>query len=289
MLYLLVEDREGPPLRLSLDRDQVVLGRGERADIMLPALDVAERHALLERSHPRPILTDLTRRQRLHVNGRWVSSPVFLDRHDVVQLGSYRLTFWHPNDQRAVERALRARAEPLLLPISPSRPQGTDPRGQPELERLRSLVEELDRAPAFACDWDEALELAAGILTLRAKDIGVATTYARGLWEVEGLDGLPTGFWVLASLLDAWWDRAFPPPRRMRTRAKAVGWLVRHVEESIPDLGLQPWDEERVAHLEVATQRLVQVVRRRFGALSPDLSTLRAEVGALRLRLPPTS
>jgi ABC-type multidrug transport system ATPase subunit/pSer/pThr/pTyr-binding forkhead associated (FHA) protein len=74
-------------------QEPLLIGRGREADIHLPAPSVSRRHARLEPSAREWVLVDLNSTNGTFVNGQRVRQPRRLEAGDIIQVGSFRLTY----------------------------------------------------------------------------------------------------------------------------------------------------------------------------------------------------
>lgn len=114
-------------------------------------------------------------------------------------------------------------------PISTGNYAGEDVRYSSEYE---SLEEELGKASSLhgngLVDWQKILELGEEILRTQSKDLRVAAWLAWALQQRESFAGLQAGLAMMLQLCEHHWDDLHP--RKDRTRAAAVGWLVPRLE-----------------------------------------------------------
>ena len=75
------------------DRKPLLIGRGREAHIHLPAPSVSRRHARLEPSAREWTLVDLKSTNGTFVNGQRVRQPRRLEAGDIIQIGSFRMTY----------------------------------------------------------------------------------------------------------------------------------------------------------------------------------------------------
>jgi DNA-binding response OmpR family regulator len=80
--------------RWRVDRDNVIIGREEDCDIVLPSRQVSRNHARIRRSGGRHILEDLGSKNGTFVNGQELTEPYILQDGDEIQVAlSFRLFF----------------------------------------------------------------------------------------------------------------------------------------------------------------------------------------------------
>lgn len=181
--------------------------------------------------------------------------------------------------------ALRERVASLLEPVRAEAPGGEDLRYDPEHEGIRQRIAQLDAPTGGEVDWEAVEAEARALLSGRSKDLLIAAYFVAARFERDGLDGLAEGLAALAELMDGYWEQAFPPPKRLRARVQALGWLLERLE-GLEDR--QPAASERAAveRLEVAAGRFAEVTRARLGDEAPALRPLSERVGRLRMSLP---
>jgi pSer/pThr/pTyr-binding forkhead associated (FHA) protein len=81
--------REGPCAGREFQvADDVVIGRGSRADVDLEHASVSARHATVSPEGATAVLTDLGSTNGTYVNGRRVEDPVRLGQGDLVAVGA---------------------------------------------------------------------------------------------------------------------------------------------------------------------------------------------------------
>ncbi|MFO1330252.1 MAG: GGDEF domain-containing protein [Rubrivivax sp.] len=101
---------ECPGQRIDLRDGELVLGRGEDADVRVDGRGVSRRHAALKIGAPGVVLFDLGSANRTYVNDVPVTEPVTLRDGDMVQLASVVFRF---HDRRALDLAIQARVQQL--------------------------------------------------------------------------------------------------------------------------------------------------------------------------------
>jgi type VI secretion system protein VasJ len=116
-------------------------------------------------------------------------------------------------------------------PINGTSTAGEDIRYDPLFESLQAEIDAKPSAGSGGVNWKKVVETASIILETRSKDILVASYLAVGLLRTEGVpQGLLNGLVVLKDLVDEFWESMFPPVKRMRGRAQALGWWVERTE-----------------------------------------------------------
>lgn len=104
-------------LRIDLHEGELVIGRGEEADVKIEGRGVSRRHAALKVGPQGVVLFDLGSANRSFVNDQPVVDPQTLHDGDLVQLASVVFRF---HDRRALEVQLQARVQQLATtdPVS---------------------------------------------------------------------------------------------------------------------------------------------------------------------------
>ncbi|WP_439860444.1 type VI secretion system protein TssA [Pseudomonas sp. MBLB4136] len=120
------------------------------------------------------------------------------------------------------------------LPIDQGDFAGSDVRYSSEYE---SLENELGKASALhdagAIDWQKVREGSETLLSAHSKDLRVAAWLIWGLYQRESFTGLQAGLSLLHYLcLNHWADLH---PRKPRTRAAAIGWLLPRLEQALAE------------------------------------------------------
>jgi DNA-binding response OmpR family regulator len=91
---LILREGQGMGTRWRVDRDNVIIGREEDCDIVLPSRQVSRNHARIRRSGGRHILEDLGSKNGTFVNGQELTEPYPLQDGDEIQVAlSFKLFF----------------------------------------------------------------------------------------------------------------------------------------------------------------------------------------------------
>ncbi|MBD7975586.1 type VI secretion system protein TssA [Serpens gallinarum] len=118
------------------------------------------------------------------------------------------------------------------LPIRPDNFAGDDARYSSEYEYLERQLQNASSIHADgAVDWPHMLDACAALLASQSKDLRVAAWLTWGLLQQEALPGLHAGLGILRHLCVHHWDDLHP--RKPRTRAAALNWLVPRLEQAL--------------------------------------------------------
>jgi type VI secretion system protein VasJ len=177
---------------------------------------------------------------------------------------------------------LRARTKGFLEAIPGASPAGAPARLDPAYQLIANEVAKLDAPSGGAVDWKAVVQGAGELLRTKSKDVVLAAFLAHGLQVTQGIDGLATGIGVVADLLDGYWDTAFPEVKRLRGRVNAIQWLLERSRATLPAVQAGAAEGPAVSGLEVAAQRLAEVVRARFADQAPAMGPLLDEVARLK-------
>ena len=91
---LILREGQGMGTRWRVDRDNVIIGREEDCDVVLPSRQVSRNHARIRRSGGRHILEDLGSKNGTFVNGQELTEPYTLEDGDEIQVAlSFKLFF----------------------------------------------------------------------------------------------------------------------------------------------------------------------------------------------------
>ncbi|KWC31118.1 type VI secretion system protein ImpA [Burkholderia ubonensis] len=166
--------------------------------------------------------------------------------------------------------------------VDPAVPAGTGVRADARFDALHAELTKLASPGASGhVDWCAVLNLAAGLLRERGKDLLVACYLAGALLQLGGAAGLRCGLEVVGDLVERHWDAMSPPVSRMRARRGALQWLLDRVDgmRDAPCDGAYAAD--LVEQLRAAARRLDALLAQR----DDDAPTMRA-INAFANRLP---
>ena len=91
---LILREGQGVGTRWMIDRSDMIIGREEDCDIVLPSRQISRNHARIRRSEGRHILEDLGSKNGTFVNGRELTEPYTLQDGDEIQIAlSFKLFF----------------------------------------------------------------------------------------------------------------------------------------------------------------------------------------------------
>ncbi len=91
---LILREGQGVGTRWMIDRSDMIIGREEDCDIVLPSRQISRNHARIRRSGGRHILEDLGSKNGTFVNGRELTEPYPLQDGDEIQIAlSFKLFF----------------------------------------------------------------------------------------------------------------------------------------------------------------------------------------------------
>ncbi len=144
-------------------------------------------------------------------------------------------------------------------PISEAEPAGTDVRYDPDFDLLQKEIDKMSSATAGGeINWNRIIELGSSILARKSKDIQVAAYLSAGLIEVRRLEGLAIGLTILNDLVNNFWDKMFPPLKRIRGRLNAIGWWMDRTTAFLQAVETAPLPEETVERLKDQIKALDQ-------------------------------
>ncbi|HJL14169.1 MAG TPA: type VI secretion system ImpA family N-terminal domain-containing protein, partial [Sandaracinaceae bacterium LLY-WYZ-13_1] len=182
--------------------------------------------------------------------------------------------------------AAKQRIEPWLAPVSDGAPAGEDARYEPLHEEIRAEAAKLDSPTTGLPNWEKIVQDAEKLTTDKSKDLLIESYAAFGLYQVEGLQGLAAGLFLLAESMDRYWDDMFPKARRVRARVNAVQWLTDKLDVALPETPVTANDHDAVAALEAGIERLRAVVAEKFEDQAPALRPIADAIERLKLSLP---
>lgn len=118
------------------DRDEVTVGRGADADIVIDNAGVSRCHATIERRHEAFVLRDLGSANGTFVNESRVEDERTIEDGDVVRIGKFSL------EVNLVEEARGDVAAPAPPPAQPGLPDGTIMLSPQDMASLRDQMAE---------------------------------------------------------------------------------------------------------------------------------------------------
>lgn len=120
-------------------------------------------------------------------------------------------------------------------PVSDTSFSGEDARYSAEYEALENELNKTSRPHEIgSIDWQLICSGSSTFLAEQSKDLRVATWLAWSLYQVESFSGLLAGLSVLRYLCEDHWSELHP--RKSRTRAASLNWLVSRTEQVFADL-----------------------------------------------------
>lgn len=154
--------------------------------------------------------------------------------------------------------------------ISDDFPTGWDSKGLPEYELMHNEIVKISSLHGESTiNWETVEHAATVILKDHSKDILTATYLCAALSKNYGYKGWHTGTIILIDILNIWWDKAFPPLKRMRARVNNIDWWH---DRSI--LFFSSCEEPISAELYNALDYLISKMDNVIKTLLPDASPL---------------
>ena len=142
-------------------------------------------------------------------------------------------------------------------PISDDKPTGQDPSYEPEFEALEAEIEKMiSPSSTETADWNKVVRLASAILAEKAKDLRVASRLAVARIQLDKLDGFIDGVRLFADLIENFWDKLYPPKKRMRGRMGAIEWWLERTEVLLIQEEPEPAPAEKLEELKSELKRL---------------------------------
>jgi type VI secretion system protein VasJ len=146
-------------------------------------------------------------------------------------------------------------------PISAENPTGTDVRYDPEFEDLQAEIDKLSSPTSSgSVDWKKIVKLSSGILEGKSKDLLVASYLAVGLIHTQHIEGLLAGTTIYGDLIESFWEKLFPPKKRLRGRIGAIEWWVEKSASVLEHMKLDPLPAEKTDQLKEQVGRVDQLL-----------------------------
>ena len=157
-------------------------------------------------------------------------------------------------------------------PVSLDKPTGIDVRYELEFEQLQAEIDKLaSPSAASGVDWKNVSNIAAAILADKSKDLLVASYLAVAQIHLHQMDGFETGLKVLHDLLNLYWDKLFPPKKRMRGRLGALEWWLGKTETALAKMETIPQTSEKIVKYQSIINQMGEILNRNM----PDAPLLR--------------
>jgi type VI secretion system protein VasJ len=147
-------------------------------------------------------------------------------------------------------------------PVSPDRPCGEDIRYDPQFEQLQAQIDKLSLPSASgAISWEKVVQLSAGILAEKSKDLRVACYWALGRLNIDGLEGLNEGLALLRELMGRYWDGLFPPLKRLHGRSAALQWWIEKAETALSQMDRSALPAKQLAEIAAGLEAVDELMR----------------------------
>ncbi|MBK9070427.1 MAG: Flp pilus assembly complex ATPase component TadA [Myxococcales bacterium] len=92
MIAIVLQEKGGEARRLVFDKSEVIVGRVQGNDIVLPKGNVSKRHARIQLGNGKIVVSDHKSTNGTYVNGRKITSPLVVRSADKIYIGDYILT-----------------------------------------------------------------------------------------------------------------------------------------------------------------------------------------------------
>ena len=121
-----LRDKSGAAQRLSFEKDEIVAGRVEGNDVVLPNSSISKRHTRIERSGEEFFVTDLGSTNGTWVDGRRTTGRTIIPRDATVIIGDFTLAIVRRPAIADGPAAGPTSARPGSLSVSAGPPEGSD-------------------------------------------------------------------------------------------------------------------------------------------------------------------
>lgn len=171
---------------------------------------------------------------------------------------------------------LLQKTESLRAPIPGGSPGGADASFDPTFEKLKGEIDKLSGLDGAQPDWRSVNELAADILSTKAKDFRAATWLATARLQTSGWQGLAEGLAVMHALASEFWDTMFPEARRARARANLVGWMIERIVPKLQEIPVRMQDGDAVRRCSDLFDEIDSILAEKVGDAYGGLGELRS-------------
>ncbi len=167
-------------------------------------------------------------------------------------------------------------------------PFGEDAKYDPVYQDLRAEVQKLTAHSSLdgSVDWKNIRKWSLDILSVRSKDLTVASYLTLALFQLNGYAGMTDGLEILHKYLKDDWEGIFPPSARPRNRALALEWLVTRLAPILEERPPQPAEAALLRPLRERLDALQETVRLRLMHDAPSFSDLNSALSGHLANLP---
>ncbi|MGY3473629.1 type VI secretion system ImpA family N-terminal domain-containing protein [Bradyrhizobium ottawaense] len=163
-----------------------------------------------------------------------------------------------------VRADIAARSRRGATPVPGPAAAGAHIRDRAEFKRLEAEVRRVECDCPSGIDWGKVSTRSLDILSSQSKDILLACWATYGLFKVEGYEGLAVGLALLREMVDAHWERLFPPIKQEPARIGALDWLVARLAPAVAETAPTEADASAVVVAYDALHDLVRELREKL-------------------------
>jgi len=160
-------------------------------------------------------------------------------------------------------------------PVPGAAPVGADAKYDPAYEAVEAEIAKLQSVSDDRPDWAVVADHSRAILADKSKDLKIATFLCCALYETEGLCGLQAGLTILTDLIETYWDDLFPPLKRVRARANALGWIANYLADPLAAHKASEADDEAAVAAYALIRQLDGAAADKLGDQAPLLGEVR--------------
>lgn len=170
--------------------------------------------------------------------------------------------------------------EIVVSPCSGEHFAGVDVRFSNEYEVLEREVEKAQSIHGSGhADWLMVLEKSETLLRDTSKDLRVAVWLCWALYQCESFPGLLAGLGLLRQLSEHHWHVLHP--RKARTRASAIGWLIPRLEQAFSKSTQSNVSPDVLQGITEHLARLDEVLSQELGEETLSLSAVRHQLAGM--------
>lgn len=157
-------------------------------------------------------------------------------------------------------------AAPLLNPIRPDQPSGADLAFSPELDAIAQARKfddpSLDQGEWVTdlkeADWDFVIKRCCALLETTSKDLRLSVWLAEAGAKKYRMRGLAEGLFVIAGLLDGFWDRGLYPESEGNDHDQRIGnlsWILARIPALLREMPVTDGNGKRYSSADFDTAR----------------------------------
>ncbi len=169
-----------------------------------------------------------------------------------------------------------------INPISDDEPCGINAKYESDYEALEAEIAKSQSLNNESTDWDIVANYCRNILSNISKDFPTACYFAYTLILKDGYPGMLAGYTLLEKMSATYWDKLFPPVKRLRARQNSSQWLIEKTIEYVNANEPKDGDFALIPNLAGTVKDLDFLLSEKMEASAPNFSDLNRTLKRLK-------